>query len=129
MPSLLTPQKSLIPSILFVLKWTKDMNYLKTQVRTIKEYNEKFVKRKLNPEKGHRCLPYIVVLIDEFADLIMTAGKNEHPIARIAPTFKSDWNTFNCIYQRPSVNVITGMIKANFPQELYTLQKLTPEPF
>ncbi len=89
------------------------------QVRTIKEYNEKFVKRKLNPEKGHRYLPYIVVLIDEFADLIMTAGKEiEHPIARIAQLARAIGIHLIVATQRPSVNVITGMIKANFPARI-----------
>ncbi|MDA7761891.1 DNA translocase FtsK [Crocinitomicaceae bacterium] len=89
------------------------------QVRTIKEYNEKFVKRKLNPEKGHKYLPYIVVLIDEFADLIMTAGKEiEHPIARIAQLARAIGIHLIVATQRPSVNVITGMIKANFPARI-----------
>ncbi len=93
---------------------------LKTaQVRTIKEYNEKFVSRKLNPEKGHRYLPYIIVLIDEFADLIMTAGKEvEHPIARIAQLARAIGIHLIVATQRPSVNVITGMIKANFPARI-----------
>lgn len=89
------------------------------QVRTIKEYNAKFISRKLNPEKGHRYLPYIVVLIDEFADLIMTAGKEiEHPIARIAQLARAIGIHLIVATQRPSVNVITGMIKANFPARI-----------
>ncbi|TNE55244.1 MAG: DNA translocase FtsK [Bacteroidetes bacterium] len=89
------------------------------QVRTIKEYNVKFVNRRLNPEKGHRYLPYIVVLIDEFADLIMTAGKEvEHPIARIAQLARAVGIHLIVATQRPSVNVITGMIKANFPARI-----------
>lgn len=89
------------------------------QVRTIKEYNVKFVGRKLNPEKGHRYLPYIIVLIDEFADLIMTAGKEvEHPIARIAQLARAIGIHLIVATQRPSVNVITGMIKANFPARI-----------
>lgn len=89
------------------------------QVRTIKEYNAKFIKRKLNPEKGHKYLPYIVVLIDEFADLIMTAGKEvEHPIARIAQLARAIGIHLIVATQRPSVNVITGMIKANFPARI-----------
>ena len=89
------------------------------QVRTIKEYNVKFIARKLNPEKGHRFLPYIVVLIDEFADLIMTAGKEiEHPIARIAQLARAIGIHLIVATQRPSVNVITGMIKANFPARI-----------
>jgi len=88
-------------------------------VRTIKEYNEKFIDRKLNPEKGHKYLPYIIVLIDEFADLIMTAGKEvEHPIARIAQLARAIGIHLIVATQRPSVNVITGMIKANFPARI-----------
>ncbi|WP_341902030.1 DNA translocase FtsK [Fluviicola taffensis] len=89
------------------------------EVRTIKEYNAKFIARKLNPEKGHRYLPYIVVLIDEFADLIMTAGKEvEHPIARLAQLARAIGIHLIVATQRPSVNVITGMIKANFPARI-----------
>lgn len=88
-------------------------------VRTIKEYNTKFIARRLNPEKGHRYLPYIIVLIDEFADLIMTAGKEvEHPIARIAQLARAIGIHLIVATQRPSVNVITGMIKANFPARI-----------
>ncbi|MBS2097323.1 DNA translocase FtsK [Carboxylicivirga linearis] len=84
--------------------------------RNIKEYNHKFVKRKLNPEKGHRFLPYIVVVIDEFADLIMTAGKEvELPIARIAQLARAVGIHMIIATQRPSTNIITGVIKANFP--------------
>ena len=87
--------------------------------RTIKEYNAKFIARKLNPENGHRYLPYIVVLIDEFADLIMTAGKEiEQPIARIAQLARAIGIHLIVATQRPSVNVITGMIKANFPARI-----------
>ena len=86
------------------------------QVRNIKEYNKKFVQRRLNPEKGHRYLPYIVLVIDEFADLIMTAGKEvETPIARIAQLARAIGIHLIVATQRPSVNVITGIIKANFP--------------
>ncbi len=89
------------------------------KVRTIKEYNVKFIARKLNPENGHRYLPYIVVLIDEFADLIMTAGKEvEQPIARIAQLARAIGIHLIVATQRPSVNVITGMIKANFPARI-----------
>jgi S-DNA-T family DNA segregation ATPase FtsK/SpoIIIE len=89
------------------------------QVRDIKEYNKKFIGRKLNPEKGHRYLPYIVVVIDEFADLIMTAGKEiEHPIARLAQLARAIGIHLIVATQRPSVNVITGMIKANFPARI-----------
>jgi DNA segregation ATPase FtsK/SpoIIIE, S-DNA-T family len=88
-------------------------------VRTIKEYNTKFIARKLNPEKGHKYMPYIVVLIDEFADLIMTAGKEvEHPIARLAQLARAIGIHLIVATQRPSVNVITGMIKANFPARI-----------
>lgn len=89
------------------------------EVRTIKEYNAKFIARRLNPEKGHRYMPYIVVLIDEFADLIMTAGKEvEHPIARLAQLARAIGIHLIVATQRPSVNVITGMIKANFPARI-----------
>lgn len=89
------------------------------QVRTIKEYNVKFVERRLNPEKGHRYLPYIIVLIDEFADLIMTAGREvETPIARLAQLARAIGIHLIVATQRPSVNVITGMIKANFPSRI-----------
>lgn len=84
--------------------------------RSIKEYNAKFVDRRLNPEKGHRYLPYIVLVIDEFADLIMTAGKEvEMPIARIAQKARAVGIHAIIATQRPSTNVITGIIKANFP--------------
>ena len=83
-------------------------------VRNIKEYNEKFRQRKLNPENGHRFLPYIVLVVDEFADLIMTAGKEvEMPIARLAQLARAIGIHLIIATQRPSVNVITGMIKAN----------------
>ena len=84
--------------------------------RNLKEYNKKFQERKLNPENGHRYLPYIVLVVDEFADLIMTAGKEvEHPIARLAQLARAVGIHLIVATQRPSVNVITGMIKANFP--------------
>jgi S-DNA-T family DNA segregation ATPase FtsK/SpoIIIE len=89
------------------------------QVRNIKEYNEKFVNRKLNPKDGHKYLPYIVVVIDEFADLIMTAGKEvELPIARIAQLARAVGIHLIIATQRPSVNIITGTIKANFPARI-----------
>lgn len=88
-------------------------------VRNIKEYNEKFRNRKLNPENGHRFLPYIVLVVDEFADLIMTAGKEvETPIARLAQLARAIGIHLIVATQRPSVNVITGMIKANFPARI-----------
>ncbi|WP_353151701.1 DNA translocase FtsK [Flavobacterium sp.] len=88
-------------------------------VRNIKEYNEKFKQRKLNPENGHRFLPYIVLVVDEFADLIMTAGKEvELPIARLAQLARAIGIHLIIATQRPSVNVITGMIKANFPARI-----------
>ena len=88
-------------------------------VRNIKEYNEKFKQRKLNPENGHRFLPYIVLVVDEFADLIMTAGKEvETPIARLAQLARAIGIHLIIATQRPSVNVITGMIKANFPARI-----------
>lgn len=88
-------------------------------VRNIKEYNQKFINRKLNPENGHRYLPYIVLVIDEFADLIMTAGKEvETPIARLAQLARAIGIHLIVATQRPSVNVITGIIKANFPSRI-----------
>ncbi|MEY4038223.1 MAG: hypothetical protein RIR67_533 [Bacteroidota bacterium] len=88
-------------------------------VRNIKEYNEKFKSRKLNPENGHRFLPYIVLVVDEFADLIMTAGKEvEVPIARLAQLARAIGIHLIIATQRPSVNVITGLIKANFPARI-----------
>ncbi len=91
----------------------------KAKVRHIREYNNKFVKRSLNPEKGHRFLPYIVLVIDEFADLIMTAGKEvELPIGRLAQLARAVGIHLIIATQRPSVNIITGVIKANFPARL-----------
>ncbi|WP_109852390.1 DNA translocase FtsK [Aquimarina sp. AU58] len=88
-------------------------------VRNIKEYNVKFKARKLNPENGHKFLPYIVLVVDEFADLIMTAGKEvETPIARLAQLARAIGIHLIIATQRPSVNVITGMIKANFPARI-----------
>ena len=87
--------------------------------RNLKEYNAKFIKRKLNPQNGHRFLPYIVVIVDEFADLIMTAGKEvEAPIARLAQLARAIGIHLVIATQRPSVNVITGLIKANFPARI-----------
>jgi S-DNA-T family DNA segregation ATPase FtsK/SpoIIIE len=89
------------------------------QVRNIKEYNTKFVARKLNPNEGHKYLPYIVLVVDEFADLIMTAGKEvETPIARLAQLARAIGIHLIIATQRPSVNIITGTIKANFPARI-----------
>ncbi|MCX2451503.1 DNA translocase FtsK 4TM domain-containing protein [Pedobacter sp. PLR] len=89
------------------------------QVRNLKEYNEKFIKRKLNPNNSHRFLPYIVLIVDEFADLMMTAGKEvEAPIARLAQLARAIGIHLVLATQRPSVNIITGTIKANFPARL-----------
>ncbi|WP_430974085.1 DNA translocase FtsK [Sunxiuqinia rutila] len=91
----------------------------KAHARNIKEYNAKFIARRLNPEKGHRYLPYIVVVVDEFADLIMTAGKEvELPIARIAQLARAVGIHMIIATQRPSTNIITGVIKANFPTRI-----------
>ena len=88
-------------------------------VRNLKEYNQKFVSRKLNPNEGHRFMPFIVLIIDEFADLMMTAGKEvETPIARIAQLARAVGIHLVIATQRPSVNIITGTIKANFPARL-----------
>ena len=89
------------------------------QVRNIKEYNTKFTQRKLNPNDGHKFLPYIVLVVDEFADLIMTAGKEvETPIARLAQLARAIGIHLIIATQRPSVNIITGTIKANFPARI-----------
>jgi DNA segregation ATPase FtsK/SpoIIIE, S-DNA-T family len=89
------------------------------QSRNIKEYNEKFISRKLNPEKGHKYLPYIVLIIDEFADLIMTAGREiEGPIGRLAQLARAIGIHLIISTQRPSANIITGFIKANFPTRI-----------
>lgn len=89
------------------------------QVRNIKEYNAKFIERRLNPNNGHRFLPFVVVVIDELADLMMTAGKEvEHPIARLAQLARAIGIHLILATQRPSVNIITGTIKANFPARL-----------
>lgn len=91
----------------------------KAGVRNIKEYNHKFIKRNLNPEKGHRYLPYIVVIVDEFADLIMTAGKEvETPLARLAQLARAIGIHLVIATQRPTTNIITGVIKANFPARI-----------
>jgi S-DNA-T family DNA segregation ATPase FtsK/SpoIIIE len=91
----------------------------KAAVRNIREYNHKFIKRQLNPEKGHRYLPYIVVIVDEFADLIMTAGKEvETPLARLAQLARAIGIHLVIATQRPTTNIITGVIKANFPARI-----------
>ena len=91
----------------------------KARARNIKEYNQKFLKRKLNPENGHKFLPFIVLVIDEFADLIMTAGKEiEMPIARLAQLARAIGIHLVIATQRPSVKIITGLIKANFPARI-----------
>ncbi|MFH0758804.1 MAG: DNA translocase FtsK [Bacteroidota bacterium] len=95
-------------------------NLLKAaQVRNIKEYNTKFISRNLNPNKGHRYLPFVVVIIDEFADLIMTAGREiEYPIARLAQLARAIGIHLVIATQRPTTNIITGVIKANFPARI-----------
>ncbi len=99
-----------------------DMRYdllKKAHARNIQEYNTKFIARRLNPEKGHRYLPFIVLVIDEFADLIMTAGKEiEQPIGRLAQLSRAVGIHLIIATQRPSVNIITGVIKANFPARM-----------
>ena len=103
---------------------TKEMDdryelLMRANVRNIKEYNEKFIKRRLNPNKGHRFLPYLVIVIDEFGDLIMTAGKEiEMPIARIAQKARAVGMHMVIATQRPTTNIITGTIKANFPARM-----------
>jgi S-DNA-T family DNA segregation ATPase FtsK/SpoIIIE len=89
------------------------------QVRNIKEYNERFISRKLNPVHGHRYLPYIILIIDEFADLIMTAGREvEMPLARLAQLARAIGIHLIIATQRPTTNIITGTIKANFPARI-----------
>ena len=89
------------------------------RVRNIKEYNDKFIQRRLNPNKGHDFMPYIILVVDEFADLIMTAGKEvELPLARLAQLARAVGIHLIVATQRPSTNIITGVIKANFPARI-----------
>ncbi len=111
--------------VIYTLKsLTKEMDdryalLMKAGSRNIKEYNEKFINRRLNPLKGHKFMPYIVVIIDEFGDLIMTAGKEiESPIARIAQKARAVGIHMIIATQRPTTNIITGTIKANFPARI-----------
>lgn len=119
--AIITDNKQVI-HVLNSLCLEMDQRYLKLQmarVRNISEYNAKFIARKLNPKKGHAFLPYIVLVIDELADLMMTAGKEiETPIARLAQLARAVGIHLVVATQRPSVNVITGTIKANFPARL-----------
>jgi DNA segregation ATPase FtsK/SpoIIIE, S-DNA-T family len=101
------------------LKWIRYNLLKEAGCRNLKEYNQKFVNRRLSPEKGHKFMPYIVLIIDELADLMMTAGKEvEQPIARLAQLARAIGIHLVVATQRPSVNVITGIIKANFPARL-----------
>ncbi len=125
------PDESADPIITDVTKVVRTLNSLckemdtrydllkMAQARNIKEYNKKFIERQLNPEHGHRFMPYIVVVIDEFGDLIMTAGKEvELPIARIAQLARAVGIHMIIATQRPTTNIITGTIKANFPSRI-----------
>ncbi len=110
--------KNMLSSLIIEMNNRYDL-LKKAHARNIKEYNEKFISRRLNPEKGHRFQPYIVVVIDEFADLIMSAGKEiELPIARIAQLARAVGIHMVIATQRPSINIITGVIKANFPARI-----------
>lgn len=119
--AVITDVQKVIRTLQSVCKEMDDRNDLlkKAHVRNIKEYNEKFVNRELNPENGHRFLPYMVVIIDEYGDLIVTAGKEvETPIARIAAVARAAGIHMVIATQRPSANVVTGLIKANFPARM-----------
>ena len=111
------PAKALTTLASICVEMDNRYNLLKTaSVRTVEEYNRKFTSRRLNPEKGHKFMPYIVVIVDEFADLIMTAGKDiSIHIARIAQKARAVGIHMIIATQRPSTDIITGMIKANFP--------------
>ena len=119
--AVITDVDKVIHTLQSVCKEMDDRNDLlkKAHVRNIKEYNAKFVRRELNPEHGHRYLPYMVVIIDEYGDLIITAGKEvETPIARIAAVARAAGIHMVIATQRPSANVVTGLIKANFPARM-----------
>lgn len=116
--AIITNMDKVVPTLLSLcIEMDRRYELLKAaNVRAVKEYNEKFVNMRLNPAKGHRYMPYIVVVIDEFADLIMTAGKEvETPIARIAQKARAVGIHVILATQRPSANIITGVIRANFP--------------
>ncbi len=118
----ITTETNKVVSVLNSLCIEMDQRYdllKKAHARNINEYNKKFVERRLNPNKGHKFLPYIVLVIDEFADLIMTAGKEvELPIGRLAQLARATGIHLIIATQRPSVNIITGVIKANFPARI-----------
>ena len=115
---IITKSEKVVATLNSVVQEMEDRYTLlnKARVRTVKEYNKKFTNRELNPQNGHQYLPYIVVIIDEFSDLIMEAGKDvERPIVRIAQKARAVGIHMIIATQRPSTNVITGLIKANFP--------------
>ncbi len=118
----ITTETKKVVSVLNSLCIEMDQRYdllKKAHARNLREYNKKFVERRLNPQKGHKFLPYIVLVIDEFADLIMTAGKEvELPIGRLAQLARAIGIHLIIATQRPSVNIITGVIKANFPARI-----------
>jgi S-DNA-T family DNA segregation ATPase FtsK/SpoIIIE len=119
--AIITDTKKVIHTLnsLCILMDTRYELLKNAQVKNLKEYNTKFISRRLNPLEGHHFMPYIVVVIDEFADLIMTAGKEvEMPIARLAQLARAIGIHLIIATQRPSVNIITGTIKANFPARI-----------
>lgn len=119
--AVITNVDKVIHTLKSICKEMDDRNDLlkKAHVRNIKEYNAKFVKRELNPDEGHHYLPYMVVIIDEYGDLILTAGKEvELPIARIAAVARAAGIHMVIATQRPSANIVTGLIKANFPARM-----------